>query len=278
MKTVARFRWLVLVAGLAGCGLVWGQQMPAVAATAVPDDPMVMSAQGWMRQALILRGFYGGVELVYDARGHLQGGPPKVVDWTLAGMNIETVSRNEAGMLVLEGPRVAIRYNPDEREFQRHPQKDERLRVIFPATDAAGVQAAMEAVFAVGIDPGVERSSPTYWEHYFLPATEWTGADAVGPVVSVPGAAAPPGVAMPVLETKAEPEFTGEAQRDKVKGTVQVRVAVGVDGIPRQITIRRPLGYGLDGTAAAAVAKFRFRPGTKDGKPVAVEMLINLPF
>jgi len=277
MRTVARFRWLTLMAGLAACGVVWGQT-PAAPADATPADPLVESAQEWMGRALILRGFYGGVELVYDVKGHLQGGAPKVVDWTLAGMNIDKVTRDEAGLLVLEGPRVAIRYNPDQREFQRHPQKEERLRVIFPATDVAGLKATLAAVFAVGIDPGVERSSPPYWRHYFLPATEWTGADVVGPVVSVPGAAAPPGLVMPVLETKAEPELTGEALRDKVKGTVQVRVAVGVDGVPRQITIRQPLGYGLDERTAEAVAKYRFRPGTQDGKPVAVEMLINQPF
>jgi TonB family protein len=277
MRTVARFRWLVLVA-LAACGVVRGQEMPAAPGTAVADDPLVETAQAWMGQALILRGFYGGVELVYDAKGHLQGAAPKVVDWTLAGMSIEKVSRNEAGMLVLEGPRMASRYNPDAREFQRHPQKDERLRVIFPATDVAGVKATMAAVFALGIDPGVERSVPPYWRHYFFPATEWTGADAVGPVVSVAGTAAPPGVVMPVLETKVDPEFTGEAQRDKVKGTVQVRAVVGVDGIPRQITIRQPLGYGLDEKTAEAVAKYRFKPGTRDGKPVAVEMLINQTF
>ena len=128
-----------------------------------------------MGQALILRGFYGGVELVYDAKGHLQGTPPPVMDWTLAGMSIEKVSRNEAGMLVLEGPRVASRYNPDAREFQRHPQKDERLRMIFPATDVAGVKAAMGAMFALGIDPGVERSVPAYWKHYFLPCLVCAG-------------------------------------------------------------------------------------------------------
>jgi TonB family protein len=278
MRAAAQVRWLVLLAAVAACGVVWGQKAPAAAADAVPTDPLAELAQTWMGRALILRGFYEGVDLNYDAKGHLLGEPPKVVDWTLAGMNIEKVSRSEAGMVVLEGPRVAIQYNPGVREFQRHPQKDERLRVTFPATDAAGMKAALAAVFAVGIDPSVERSVPSYWQHYFLPATEWSGADVVGTVVSVPGPTVPPGLVMPVLETKVEPEFTGEAQRDKVKGTVQVRVAVGPDGIPRQITIRQPLGYGLDERAAEAVAKYRFRPGTQDGKPVAVEMLINQPF
>jgi TonB family protein len=201
-----------------------------------------------------------------------------VVDWTLAGMNIDKVSRNDAGLVVVEGPRVATRYIPDQHQFERHPQKEERVRVSFPASDLPGVKAALATIFGIGIDPVVERASADYWRHYFFPATAWTGDDNVGPVIAVPGATAPAGVVMPVVTRKAEPEFTAEAQRDKVKGVVQVRVAVGLDGVPRQITIRQPLGYGLDAKAAEAVAKYRFTPGMKDGKPVVVEMFVNLTF
>ncbi len=271
----------ILLGGAAAAQMATGTQT-AGAQTAVSPvaatDPVVDEAQNWVGRALILHGLYGGADLVFDANGHVQGNPP-VVDWTLAGMNIEKVSRNEAGMVVLEGPRVATRYNPDQHQFERHAQKDERIRVSFPASDAAGVKATLAAVFGVGIDPVVERTAAPYWRHYFFPGTPWTGEDNVGPVIALPGVTvAPAGLVMPVVTKKADAEFTAEAQRDRVKGVVQVRVAVGLDGVPRQITIRQALGYGLDLKAAEAVSKYRFTPGTKDGIPVVVEMLVNVMF
>ena len=241
-------------------------------------DPLVQTAEEWIGRALTLRGFYGGQELSFDAQGHVQG-EPKVVDWTLAGMNLDKVSRTGTGELLLQGPRVAIRFNPDQHQFERHPQKDEALKIMIPATDVLSVQLTMAAVFSVGIDPRLERSMPPYWKHYFLPATPWTGEDNVGAVVSISGAATlPPGLVMPLIAKKSEPEFSGEAQRDRVRGTIQLRVAVGVDGVPRQIMVRQPLGYGLDQRTVEAVEKYRFQPGMQVGKPAVVEMIVNQPF
>ena len=260
-------------------GLTMAQPQTSAAAAA-PADPVVQAAQDYIGRTLILRGCYGGTEMVFDAHGHLVSGEAKKVDWTLAGMNVEKVTRgalpNEAGDLVLEGPRVAIRYNPQQRQFERHPLKDEPLRIVFPAPDAAGVVKSMQGMFSVGIDPALQRSMPTYWQHYFLPATAWAGGDAVGTAIAPQPNQA--GIVLPVAGSKVEPEITVEAQKDKVHGEVRVRVAVGLDGVPRQITVRQPLGYGLDEKAVAAVAKERFTPGTKEGVPAVVEMVVSQVF
>ena len=273
MGTLVRILALSFALG----GLMQAQQPAPVA------DPVVQAAEDYIGRALILRGFYGGTELAFDAHGHLVSGAAKTVDWTLAGMNVEKVSRgaspNEAGDLVLEGPRVAIRYNLQQRQFERHPLKDEPLRITFPAPDAAGVVRSMEAMFSVGIDPALQKSMPPWWKHYFLPATAWTGEDNVGTVISIHGATTlPAGTVMPEIVSKEQPEFTGEAQRDKVRGEVIVRVAVGLDGVPRQITIRQPLGYGLDERAVQAIAKYRFTPGMQNDKPAVVEMIVHQSF
>jgi hypothetical protein len=46
----------------------------------------------------------------------------------------------------------------------------------------------------------------------------------------------------------------------------------------RRIAIRQPLGYGLDARVAENLGRYRFKPGMKDGKPVAVEMVVNQTF
>jgi TonB family protein len=52
---------------------------------------------------------------------------------------------------------------------------------------------------------------------------------------------------------------------------VQVAVVdalVGVDGLPKDVHIRRGLGFGLDAKAVAAVQHYRFIPATKNGQPI----------
>jgi protein TonB len=59
---------------------------------------------------------------------------------------------------------------------------------------------------------------------------------------------------------------------------VVLQLVVDEKGMPGQIRVVRPLGLGLDQKAIEAVAKWRFKPGTKDGKPVAVIATIEVKF
>jgi TonB family protein len=49
-------------------------------------------------------------------------------------------------------------------------------------------------------------------------------------------------------------------------------------GMPQQLRVLRPLGLGLDEKAIEAVQKWRFKPGVKDGKAVAVAATIEVNF
>jgi len=247
-----------------------------------PRDLALEGAEALVGRAMFLRGCYSGGELTYDAMGHIKG-DPKQVDWTLAGANIEKVSRRGmgvgAGELELDGVRVAMGYNPGQHIFERHPQKDQKLKIILEVNgDGRGLQGALATMFAVGIDPALQRAMPLYWQHYFSPALAWPNDDLTGQ--NILAANAPPGngVEFPELEKKLEPEFTNEARQDRVKGLVQVKMVVGTDGVPRRIAIKQPLGYGLDARVVETVGRYRFHPGMKDGKPVAAEMLVNQMF
>ena len=265
-------------------GLAENQQQPggiqSPAAVAPQRDAAVEAAEALIGRAMFLRGCYGGGQLAFDALGHVQG-EPRQVDWTLAGVNVEKVSRRgvDAGELELDGVRVAMRYNPDQHVFERHPLKDEKLRIVLAVNaDARGLQGALATMFAVGIDPALQRSMPPYWRHYFSTALKWPDDELTGQTVIAANAPPGNGVEMPVLEKKLEPEFTAEARQDRVKGVVQMKITVGTDGVPRRIAIKQPLGYGLDARVVETVARYRFRPGMKDGKPVAVEMIVNQTF
>jgi periplasmic protein TonB len=86
------------------------------------------------------------------------------------------------------------------------------------------------------------------------------------------------GVSPPSVILKVEPEYSEEARKAKFQGTVVLFVVVDEKGNPRELKVIRPLGLGLDQKAIEAVEKWKFRPGMKDGKPVAVQATIEVNF
>jgi TonB family protein len=86
------------------------------------------------------------------------------------------------------------------------------------------------------------------------------------------------GVTQPVLIVRVEPEFSEEARKAKYSGVVQIRADIDTAGQARNLRIVKSVGMGLDEKAVEAVAKWRFRPGTKDGKPVSVSAVIEVSF
>lgn len=255
-----------------------GQVVAARAAKAPADEDLgVVAAERWIGRALILRGFWAGEELRFDAAGRpMDAG--KVTDWTLAGFALEKVKRRTDGDLELAGVRVAARWNPDQHIFERHPQKTETMRVVFPAPSAPGVEPALEAIFSVGIDPALQRSMPAYWSHYFIPGTAWPPDGVTGKPVLTVGTKPPDGVVYPEIVKKGEPGFTAEASADHVKGTVRVGMVVDENGVPERVVVRQPLGYGLDEKTVEAVEKYRFKPGMVHGAPALVEIVVNQGF
>src|SRR5947207_9187136 len=86
------------------------------------------------------------------------------------------------------------------------------------------------------------------------------------------------GVTAPVLLAKIEPEYSEEARKAKYQGTVLLYIQVSPEGRAVNMRVLHSLGLGLDEKAMEAVKKWRFKPGTKDGKPVTVEAQIEVNF
>jgi protein TonB len=82
----------------------------------------------------------------------------------------------------------------------------------------------------------------------------------------------------PALLFKVEPEYSDEARQAKLQGEVVLRIDVSPHGTAQNITVVQSLGLGLDERAAAAVARWKFRPGYSSGKPVVTAALIHVTF
>ena len=87
-----------------------------------------------------------------------------------------------------------------------------------------------------------------------------------------------PGMTPPVPIFSPEPEYSEEARKAKFQGTVTLSLVVDEKGNPTQIRVTRPLGLGLDQKAIESVQKWKFKPGIKDGKPVAVQASVEVNF
>jgi len=85
-------------------------------------------------------------------------------------------------------------------------------------------------------------------------------------------------VLAPRLVEKQEPQYSDEARKAKLQGTVLLSLVVGENGQTRDIRVMRYLGFGLDENAVTAVSRWRFEPGTKAGQPVPVVTNIEVNF
>jgi len=83
---------------------------------------------------------------------------------------------------------------------------------------------------------------------------------------------------MPKCQYCPDPEYSQEARSKKYEGVVVLNVVVTSEGKATNIQVVRTLGMGLDEKAIDAVRRWRFKPATKDGKPVNVQVPIEITF
>jgi TonB family protein len=100
-----------------------------------------------------------------------------------------------------------------------------------------------------------------------------TGGGIGGGVYKVGG-----GISAPQAISAPDPEYTEEARRAKTQGTCILWLIVDAAGKPRDVKVVRGLGYGLDAKALEAVRQWRFQPSLKDGKPVDVQISVEVAF
>ncbi|MEO8259211.1 MAG: energy transducer TonB [Acidobacteriota bacterium] len=88
------------------------------------------------------------------------------------------------------------------------------------------------------------------------------------------------GVTMPRLLHEERPQYTSDAMRAKVQGTVLLQCIVKPDGSVGDVQVVRSLDavFGLDQQAMNAARKWRFAPGVRLGEPVPVLVTIELTF
>ncbi len=231
-----------------------------------------------VKQQFVLRDFSGetkvhaawtGTQFVLDT--------PK---WqTFAVLQIRSV-KMKGEQISMECDRHVLAWN-EANSLAQYPVTDSVvISIDLRGGDAAQLLPQLrEAIFysstadALGAVPKPLRKS--------VPARENKGAQNAGamtkpcdcseddPCASVKGAQ---GYVFPKIVHAGDPRFSEEARRLKINGNVVTAFIVDERGLPHDVWITRPLGYGLDGEAAKAVFTYVFQPATCHGTPVSVPL------
>jgi protein TonB len=173
------------------------------------------------------------------------------------------VMRNEKPRLAVE-PTVVV--PPQVHLAQNHmPNLGTSAGAIMPAAppsngtgSGGGIGSGSGGGVGVGHGPGVGAGS---------------GGGIGGGVYKVGG-----GISAPQAISSPDPDYTEEARRAKKQGTCVLWLIVDAAGHPRDLKVVRGLGLGLDAKALEAVRQWRFQPALKDGKPVDVQISVEVEF
>lgn len=57
-----------------------------------------------------------------------------------------------------------------------------------------------------------------------------------------------------------------------------MHLVVGADGLPKDVVVVNPAGYGLDEAAVKAVSQYRLKPALREGVAVPVYLSVGVSF
>ncbi len=143
-------------------------------------------------------------------------------------------------------------------------------------SDAEQMLAVAQKTFETSLGPGSKLTTSVAAQRASVLKKLGRPADPPAPedvVYTIGGS-----VTMPHILSRAEPQYSEEARKAKLQGSVFVSLVIDASGTPTQIAILRPLGMGLDEAAIAAVSQWKFSPATRNGTPVPVFTHIEMNF
>jgi protein TonB len=85
-------------------------------------------------------------------------------------------------------------------------------------------------------------------------------------------------VSPPVAHRKVDPKYVAAAADERIEGKVQLACVIAKDGHVSNVELVLGLDDRLNRSAEEALAKWEFTPATRRGEPVAVDVLVEIPF
>ena len=86
------------------------------------------------------------------------------------------------------------------------------------------------------------------------------------------------GLRPPVPLHKVDPRYQPEAISERVEGKVQIAGVIRTDGHVELLRVLKSVDERLDKSAEEALRKWEFEPAKRDGSPVEVDLVAEIPF
>ena len=86
------------------------------------------------------------------------------------------------------------------------------------------------------------------------------------------------GLQPPVPVHKVDPKYFPDAIAERIEGKVQLVGVLGTNGRVYTLHVLKSVDPRLDRSAAQALLKWRFEPAQRDGTPVEVDIIAEIPF
>ncbi len=114
---------------------------------------------------------------------------------------------------------------------------------------------------------------PDYWQYFYQAQDSHKWLEPTDRTLVHPG----PGVDGPKLLKNVVPASNDYAQKGEVAGVASYKVILDPGGKILAVAVYRPIGFGLDENAVAAIQKSSFAGAVKDGKPVpsVIDVAVN---
>jgi TonB family protein len=163
---------------------------------------------------------------------------------------------------------------PQMAEDERPADPKSVTTTTSPTHAAKLLKDALDQIFAQGFDERMMAAMPDFWKLYYQAVTAKADYQPQDPSI----------LRQSTVDQKArllttfEPESNEFAQANGVAGMALYHTVVGPDGKAEEIAVGRPIGFGLDENAVAAIRKASFQPAVKDGKPVPVLLDLVVQF
>lgn len=243
--------------------------------------------------------------LRFDSEGHSRSS--ETGPWTMAGVVAIHDIHYKDSSIEIEGERIVLFHDATPGKFRsvfpipalqrgievlpadkkqakkaekKKLAKQNRVHVTIQRPQGELTQQAVLDIMAKVFLPSNEHISeavPTYWRTYMrglegLP--EEPPSEASTPKVYRVGKDVTP----PKAVHAPDPEYSLFARQLRYEGGLWLTLVVNSEGQPTDIQIKKPAGLGLDEKALEAVCGWKFKPGMKEGNPVAVRISVEIEF
>jgi TonB family protein len=144
------------------------------------------------------------------------------------------------------------------------------------ATKEAALAAVMKAIEARA-QSYVDRMNECRAEREATNRSNATGSERIEDLPDAETASGA-GFKPPEFSNRVKPEYAEPAERADISATVEAVAVFRMNGEVGEVQVIRWAGFGLDESAERAIRSLKFKPATRDGKPISVRATVRYNF